>query len=429
MMPTTVPIPTAPLPRVLQDADGFAGWLAENQLLAQMIGMAGLVVAAALAWLLVRALLLPLLARLIKKSTFTWDDAFLDARFFRWLATLFPLFVMFAGVVVVRDSFYLGDTAFAVVRNLAAAAMMVCAVLAVCGFLNALHAIYATSAGAERRPIKGYVELGKIFVLVVGTLVAIALLLGKEVGGLLTGVGAMTAVLMLIFKDTILSAVASVQLANQNMLRIGDWIEMPSVGADGDVIDIALHTVKVQNFDKTISTIPTYKLVSETFRNWRGMSESGGRRIKRSITIDVSTIRFLEKREIQRFAKYKLLKEYIAEKEKSLEERNANAKKGEPAINFANLTNVGTFRAYMVRYLKSLPKVHPDMTFLVRQLPPSDVGLPIEMYLFTNTTKWAEYEEIQADIFDHLLAALPEFGLRAFQRPSGADLAALAPAE
>lgn len=404
---------------------GFELWLAENPLLAQLIGLGGLVVVALLAWGLTYALLLPLLGRLIKRSSFTWDDAFLDARFFRWLVSLFPTFVTFAGVVVVRDHFYLGRTAFTVVRNVSAAAMMLFAVLAACGLLNALQSIYASRAGSARRPIKGYVELAKIFLVVVGILVTIALLLGRDVGGLLTGVGAMTAVLMLIFKDTILSAVASVQLANQNMLRIGDWIEMPSVGADGDVVDIALHTVKVQNFDKTISTIPTYRLVSDTFRNWRGMSESGGRRVKRSVTIDISTIRFLTGEEIERFGQFALLGSYILDKKRRLQKANADTKNQDIGVNRLRLTNVGTFRAYMVRYLRSLPKVHSGMTFLVRQLPPSENGLPIEMYLFTNTTAWVEYEEIQADIFDHLLAALPEFGLRAFQRPTGADLSAL----
>ena len=342
---------------------------------------------------------------------------------FRWLTSLFPAFVMWAGVAAIRQHFHLSDVVYTAIRNAAAATMVFIGMLAICSFLNGVQFVYQRKAGSARRPIKGYVELGKIFVMVVGGLLAVAVLLGRDVSALMAGVGAMTAVIMLIFKDTILSAVASVQLTNQNMVRIGDWIEMPSVGADGDVVDIALHTVKVQNFDKTISTIPTYRLVTDTFRNWRGMSESGGRRIKRNITIDTSTIRFLNKEEIDRLGKITVLTEYIQKKQAQLEKSAAPAQNSDFAVNQRQLTNVGTFRAYMVHYLRSHPDIHEDMTFLVRQLQPTDYGLPLEVYLFTKTTDWVPYEDIQADIFDHLLAALPEFGLRAYQRPSGADLA------
>ena len=234
-------------------------------------------------------------------------------------------------------------------------------ILAACGLLNALQLIYERRAGSERRPIKGYVELAKLFLVLVGALIALAVALGRDVSALLTGVGAMTAVLMLIFKDTILSVVASVQLLNQNMLRIGDWIEMPSVGADGDVIDVALHTVKVQNFDKTISTIPTYKLVSETFRNWRGMSESGGRRIKRSIHIDLSTVRFLDTDDLARFASFKVLKDYMAQKHTEVAEARGHEEDAELAVNRRRLTNLGTFRAYVIHYLRHHPELHQDM--------------------------------------------------------------------
>lgn len=426
---------TLPIVQGTQDGDpataktGFWLWLEQHQLWAQLIGVGGLVVIAALVLLLVRLILLPLLRRLITRTRFTWDDAFLDARFFRWLCGIFPALVMWSGVNILRSDFYLDENAYAVVRNMAAATMVLSAILAVCGFFNALQSIYQSRSGNERRPIKGYVQLAKIFVVVIGVMIMIAVLLGRDVGALMTGVGAMTAVLMLIFKDTILSAVASVQLVNQNMLRIGDWIEMPSVGADGDVIDVALHTVKVQNFDKTISTIPTYKLVTDTFRNWRGMSESGGRRIKRSIHIDLATVRFLDKRDLTRFARFDVLKDYMAEKSQALADSNAAAGKGGLAVNQRRLTNLGTFRAYLIHYLKRHPMIHPGMTFLVRQLQPTELGVPLEIYLFTSTTAWGEYEAIQADIFDHLLAVLPEFGLRAYQRPSGADFAGQSLAE
>jgi miniconductance mechanosensitive channel len=234
----------------------------------------------------------------------------------------------------------------------------------------------------------------------------------------------MTAVLILVFKDTILSLVASVQLTSHDMIRVGDWIEMPSCNADGDVVDIALHTVKVQNWDKTITTIPTHKLIAESFKNWRGMSLSGGRRIKRNLHIDLSSIRFLTDAEIERFERFKLLEDYIAGKETELAEYNEAVGESENA-NLRRLTNVGTFRAYVFNYLKHHPKIHDGMTLLVRQLQPGPQGLPLEIYAFTNVTDWSIYEDIQSDIFDHLMAIIGEFGLRVYQAPSGEDLTAI----
>jgi miniconductance mechanosensitive channel len=237
----------------------------------------------------------------------------------------------------------------------------------------------------------------------------------------------MTAVVLLVFRDTILSLVASIQLTGNDMVQVGDWIEMPSVGADGDVIDIALHTVKVQNWDKTISTIPTYRLITESFKNWRGMSRSGGRRIKRSVYIDQSTIRSLSDEEVERFKRFALLKQYVEEKQAEIAAYNRGlGPEAAAEVNWRRMTNVGTLRAYVVNYLRHHPKIHQGMTLIVRQLDPTPQGLPIEIYAFTNTTAWAEYEGIMSDIFDHILAILPEFGLRVFQQPSGADLEKLA---
>jgi miniconductance mechanosensitive channel len=237
----------------------------------------------------------------------------------------------------------------------------------------------------------------------------------------------MAAVLMLVFRDTILGLVASLQLTGNDMVHVGDWIEMPEYGADGDVIDVALHTVKVQNWDKTITTIPTHKLIETSFKNWRGMSRSGGRRIKRAIHFDMSSIRFLEEDEIERFGRFTLLKDYVAAKREELERYNAEPGR-DASLNadIRRLTNIGTLRAYILSYLRSHPKIHQGMTLLVRQLAPSGEGLPIEIYAFTNDTRWAAYEDIQADIFDHVLAIAPEFGLRPYQKPSGEDLAQLA---
>ncbi|MFH1569821.1 MAG: mechanosensitive ion channel domain-containing protein, partial [Gemmatimonadota bacterium] len=253
---------------------------------------------------------------------------------------------------------------------------------------------------------------------------ALAVLLGRSPWGLLSGVGAVMAVILLVFRDTLLSLVASVQIATNKLVKVGDWIEVPAFGADGDVIDIALHTVKVRNWDKTITTIPTYRLLDSSFKNWQGMFETGGRRIKRALYLDMNTVRFCDDAMLDRYERIELVREYVRERRREVEEHNRarQVDTAEP-VNGRRLTNLGTFRAYVVAYLKAHPKVHPDLTFLVRQLAPGEHGLPLEIYVFTSDTAWASYEGIQADIFDHLLASVPEFGLRVYQQPSGRDVA------
>jgi miniconductance mechanosensitive channel len=230
-----------------------------------------------------------------------------------------------------------------------------------------------------------------------------------------------------VFKDTILSLVASIQIMSNDMIRIGDWVEVPQSNADGDIVDIALHTVKIQNWDKTISTIPTHKFIGESFKNWRGMSESGGRRIKRAIKFDVNTIRFLKDEEIEHLSRFEVLRSYMKEKKESLAEHVASREGTDSGLipEQRGLTNIGTFRAYVLNYLKAHPTIHDGMTLLVRQLDPGPQGVPIEIYCFSNDTDWVSYEDLQGDIFDHLFAILPEFGLRAFQEPAGSDFAKL----
>ncbi len=258
---------------------------------------------------------------------------------------------------------------------------------------------------------------------VFSAIVIVATLIDRSPLLLLSGLGAMSAVLLLVYKDTLLSFVASVQLTSNDMLHVGDWIEMPQVGADGDVIDITLHTVKVQNFDKTIVSIPTWRLMSESFRNYRGMQQSGGRRIKRSLFIDATGVRFLTVQEEQRLSGVRLLGDYLATKRKELHDWNeAQGLVEELAANRRKLTNIGTFRAFALAYLKNHPDVHPNMTCMVRQMQTSAEGVPLEVYCFTRTTAWADYERIQGDIFDYLLAVLPEFGLSVYQQPSGSDM-------
>ncbi len=296
--------------------------------------------------------------------------------------------------------------------------------MSISNLLDAVNDLYvARSPKARERPIKGYLQVVKIIIFVLAAVLMVAALIERSPLLLLSGFGAMSAVLMLVFKDTILSLVASVQLGSNDMLRVGDWIEMPSQNADGDVIDMALNTVKVQNWDKTITTIPTYKLISDSFKNWRGMQESGGRRIKRAMLIDQSSVRFLTDGERDRLCRIALIDPYLDAKRKELEAYNRDLlAAGKDPVNTRRVTNIGTFRAYVEQYLRAHPGIRQDMTLLVRQLDPGANGLPLELYCFTATVDWGKYENIQSDIFDHLIAMLPEFGLRLYQAPAGADL-------
>ncbi len=294
-------------------------------------------------------------------------------------------------------------------------------ILLISRFLNFCNDFYNTLPISKNRPIKGYVQLLKIFIYIVGAIFVGAYILDRSPWGLVSGIGALTAVIMIIFKDTILSFVASVQINTYNLLKVGDWIEMPSFGVDGDVIDISLHVVKIQNFDKTIVTVPTYKFLDNSFKNWRGMYEAGARRIKRYIPIDQSSVRFLSAQEVEKLKKIKLLEEYLRQKEEALAKANKD-RKDQIVLNGRYLTNLGTYRAYVYNYLLKHPRVVKNLTLLVRHLQPqADKGIPLEIYCFVDEIRWAEYEALQADIFDHLLAALPFFGLKAYQRNALVD--------
>ena len=356
----------------------------------------------------------------VKRTKTSWDDALLRRNVFTRLSHLAPALVFYFSA-----SFFppIQDT----IQRLSLVYMILAGLFAFNGFLNAIVDIYNTFNIAREKPIKGYVQIAMIIISIFGGIFALSMMLNRSPWPLLSGLGAMTAILLLIFKDSILGLVASVQLSVNDMVRIGDWIEMPKFSADGDVIDVSLHTVKVQNWDKTITTIPAYALISDSFKNWRGMSESGGRRIKRAINIDMTSVRFCTPEMLARHEKFQLLTDYIRSKRKEIAEFNAeHSIDTSELINGRNLTNIGTFRNYLVAYLRHHPKIHNDMTFLVRQLPPGEHGLPIEVYVFSNDQAWANYEAIQADIFDHILAVLPKFDLRVFQQPSGSDVRALA---
>lgn len=338
------------------------------------------------------------------------------------LSNIVPALVIQTGIAAVS---HMSSGVASFVQSLCAGFIILTIAIALSGVLDLLNDLYQRRPHAANRPIKGYVQIGKMVVYGAATILVIAVLMNRSPLLLLSGLGAMAAVLMLVFKDTILSLVASVQLGSNDMIRLGDWIEMPQVNADGDVIDIALHTVKVQNFDKTITTIPTHRLINESFRNWRGMSESGGRRIMRSLMIDQNSVRFLDSEGLATVSRFGLLRDYMKAKREEVERWNAG-QAGREIVDSRRLTNIGTFRAYVGAYLKARPDIADDKTLLVRQLAPSEHGLPLQIYAFAGTTAWGDYEGIQADIFDHLIAIMPEFGLRLFQRPSGADLSALA---
>jgi miniconductance mechanosensitive channel len=361
---------------------------------------------------------------LARRSQVSWDDVLVEQKVFSRLAQIVPALVILSGIGLIPD---LNDELVKLIRNVTSGYLVLMLTLSLTAAISAANAIYETHPVARERPMKGVAQLLQIIIVVIGGVMVVAAIMDRSPLLLLSGLGAMTAILLLVFKDTILGLVASVQLTANDMVRVGDWIEMPQYGADGDVIDVALHTVKVQNWDKTITTVPTHRLIAESFKNWRGMSASGGRRIKRSVHIDKNSIRFLTQDEIQRFKDFALLTDYIRDKEKELAAYNTGVSKtGAASVNQRHLTNVGTFRAYILNYLRRHPDIHHEnMTLLVRQLPPGPEGLPIEIYCFTTTTGWVEYEDIQADIFDHLLAVAGEFGLRLFQKPAGTDLAAL----
>lgn len=369
---------------------------------------------------LARFLTLHAVKLLSRRPSLHWLTDFLHNKVFHRLAQMTPsLVVQFSlGLIPV-----LSDNSKHVIGNIALGFTILFMVLALGALLNALIDIYARTEHARTRSIKGYVQLAKMILYIFGAIIIVATLIDRSPLLLLSGLGAMSAVILLVYKDTLLSFVASVQLTSNDMLRVGDWIEMPQVGADGDVVDITLHTVKIQNFDKTIVSIPTWRLMSESFKNWRGMQQSGGRRIKRALNIDASGVRFLDEQEQLRLTQVHLLSGYVSSKQAELKAWNAaQGEVAELSANQRRMTNLGTFRAYALAYLNAHPDIQPNMTCMVRQMEATAEGVPLEIYCFTRTTAWAEYERIQGDIFDYLLAVLPEFGLSVYQKPSGADL-------
>ena len=378
-----------------------------------------IIVLSVVAFLVAKRFILKVVSAIISKTTTNWDDVLLKNKVFNRLAYLAPAIVLY---VTAHIPFKGYDPLIAFVNGAVLIYMIFIAILAVNSFLNAALAIYDTYEVSSRIPIKGFVQVFKIIIFFTCGIFIISILVDKTPIYLFSSLGALTAVLMFVFKDSILGFIAGIQLSANQMVAEGDWIEMPKYGADGNILEIALTTVKVQNWDKTITTIPTYALITESFKNWRGMSEAEGRRIKRSISLDMNTVKFCTEEMLERYSKIQYISDYIKDKKQELQENNIQAKVDNSSlVNGKRMTNIGTFRAYVQAYLNNNPMINKEMTFLVRQLAPTENGIPIELYVFSKDKVWANYEAIQANIFDHILAVIPEFDLQVFQAPTGND--------
>ncbi|MBU5670758.1 mechanosensitive ion channel family protein [Paenibacillus brevis] len=363
-----------------------------------------------------KKVVLKILTKAIHSNRFQWDNIFLERKVFHKLSHFVP-------AVIIYNFSSIFPAYQQVIIKCVGIYVIIVAILVINAFLNAVNDIYRTYEVSKSRPIRGYIQVVKIFVYIIGGILIISGMIGKSPLLLLSGIGALSAVIMLVFKDSLLGLVAGIQLASNDMVRVGDWIEMSKYGADGDIIDISLNTVKVQNWDKTIVMIPSYALISDSFKNWRGMQNAGGRRIKRSLFIDTGSITFCTEEMISRFKSIHLLTNYISSKQQEIEAYHADRQiDTSNRVNGRALTNIGVFRMYIQIYLQNHPQIHQDLTLIVRQLEPGETGLPLEIYAFTNDTRWAVYEGVQSDIFDHILAIAPEFGLRVFQNPSGNDI-------
>ncbi len=397
-----------------------AAW---SELLASLTKLIFAILISYLALKVTQRIIIRFLQTFARRTKSNWDDVLIERKVFNRLAYLVPAYILYW---LVPLSLVPYPEVVKFILLIIRVYSIVIIMLVCVAFLDSVLHIYQQYTIAKTRPIKGYIQVGKILIYILATLTFISVLIGQNPMILIGGLGAFSAVLLLVFKDTILGLVAGVQLTVNDMLRPGDWISMPKYEADGTVIDITLTTVKVQNWDKTISTIPAYSLFTESFKNWRGMEESGGRRIMRSINIDMNTIRFCTPEMLDKFKRIQYLSRYIDEKEKEIKQYN-DARKVDPEllVNGRRQTNIGVFRAYLREYLLNHPHVHRDMTFLIRHLQPDEKGLPVQIYVFSKVQAWADYEAIQADIFDHVLAVIPEFGLRVFQNPTGTDFRSL----
>nr|WP_106783165.1 mechanosensitive ion channel family protein [Lysinibacillus timonensis] len=356
------------------------------------------------------------ITHIVNNNKYKWDKILLERKVFHKLSHIVPAVIIHYFASTFPSYQHL-------IEKLSVTYIIIIMLSVMNSLLSAINDIYQTYEISKVKPIKGYIQVAKIILFILGSIIIIAHLIGESPILLLSGIGALSAVFMLVFRDSILGLVAGIQLTANDMVRVGDWIEMPKYGANGDVIDISLNTVKVQNFDRTITTIPSYALISDSFINWRGMQASGGRRLKRSLLIDTTSIQFCSDEMIEKCKNIHYLRDYIVERELEISEYNTkNNINRSNVVNGRALTNIGVFRAYITNYLQHHPGIQKESTLMVRQLSPSEHGLPLEIYAFTNDVRWAMFESIQADIFDHLFAIAQEFELRIFQNPTGNDL-------
>ena len=373
---------------------------------------------AIISYFLIKKVVQRIVQKAVKKTQNSWDNELLKSKIFTWVSLMVPTVIIWK----FGKRAFLNDNYSAVIHSFGALATVILGFLALNSLLNIAERIYRRFEISRKFPIRGFIQVVKIILSICAGIFVISIVIGKSPLTLFAGLGAMSAVLMFIFKDSILGLVAGIQLSANQMVARGDWIEVPKFGADGEVLDVALTTVKVRNWDKTITTLPTYALISDSFKNWRGMSQSNVRRIKRSLCIDLQTVKFVDDSLLAKFKEISLLKDYITEKEREVDSWNAERSFNEDNVaNARVLTNIGTFRAYVVAYLRNHAQIAQDETVLVRQLQPTEYGLPIEIYVFSKDNRWVEFEAIQSDIFDHFFSVLPEFDLKVFQRPSGSN--------
>ncbi len=390
-------------------------WMIENPILAIALRTAGVLLLAFILYFLTHKILIRYITKFVQKTKTDYDDILLNESILKKASYIVP-------VIVISQFQIFNDAIESTIDSVLSAVVTLIIILILNGFIDAFVELVQKFEKFQDRPLKSYAQVIKIILGIIGAILIFGILTGQDFWGLFAGLGAISAVLLLIFKDTILSFIASIQIASYDLVKIGDWIEVPKQGVDGDVMDLSLHTVKIRNFDKTITVLPTVTLIQDSFKNWRGMQETGGRRIKRAIYIDVSSIKFVDDNMFQKFKKIQLLKTYLEEKQTEVDEFNSrNDVDVSEMINGRRLTNVGTFREYLKVYLHQRSDVDDSLTFLVRQLPLGPDGLPIEIYIFANTTQWVKYEDIQSDIFDHIMAVVPKFELKVFQNPTGYD--------
>ncbi|NOX66290.1 MAG: mechanosensitive ion channel [Chlorobi bacterium] len=391
-------------------------WTLDNPILGIIVKIAGILLLAYITYWIVHKVLIRYITKFVKKTKTEFDDILLNEKILKRVSYIVP-------VLVIQQFKIFNPSIESIVDTALSAVLVLLLILIVNGVIDALTEIVQQFEKFKDRPLKSYAQVIKIIVTTIGVIFIFGILTGQEFWGLFAGLGAISAVLLFVFKDTIMSFIASIQIATYDLVKIGDWIEIPKLGIDGDIMDISLHTVKIRNFDKTVSVFPTVALIQNSFKNWRGMQETGGRRIKRSIYIDVSSIEFVDDKMLQRFKKIKLISNYLDKKIEEINNYNSqlNEESSDDIANGRRITNVGTFRQYLKEYLRERSDVDKNLTFLVRQLQPGPEGLPIEIYIFATTTEWVKYEDIQSDIFDHIMAVVPQFELKVFQNPTSYD--------